>query len=149
MNRLPLITLICLGLLLPLLPACGPSTATTNFRDTVRSYTQQLRWGRLEGASLFIDSKKRMEWLAARRSQSRGLKITAMDIVRVRRGGRLGDEAMVDLRVVWYRQDTMTLQQADWRVQWKMTNGNWQIIDESRIQEDRTGPVKKTTSVWP
>ncbi len=144
------ILMLCfLVLVVPTLPACGPSAATANFKDTVRSYTQQLRWGRLEGASLFIDSKKRAEWLAARRAQTRGLKITDMQIIRVRRGGRMGDEAMVDLRVAWYRQDTMTVQQADWRLNWKMTDGNWQIIDEIRMAQPQEEAAQKPAGVWP
>ena len=146
---MPLLMLCILALGLPTLPACGPSAATANFKDTVRSYTQQLRWGRLEGASLFIDAKKRAEWLTARRAQTRGLKITDMQIIRVRRGGRMGDEAMVDLRVAWYRQDTMTVQQADWRLNWKMTEGHWQIIDEVRIAEPQSEAAPKRTGVWP
>ena len=42
--------------------------------DVVRSYTQQLRWGRLEGASLFIDSKKRAEWLGPDEPRLEGLR---------------------------------------------------------------------------
>ena len=61
----------------------------------------------------------------------------------------MGDEAMVDLRVVWYRQDTMTVQQADWRLNWKMTEGNWQIVNEARLAEPQAAPAPKQTGSWP
>ena len=143
------ITMILAAVLSTMFSGCGPSAANTSFKDTVQSFTQQLRWGRLEGAALFIEPKNRSAWLNARRGQTQGIKITDMQIIRVHRGGRLGDEGTVDLRVAWYSQDTMTVKQADWRQKWKMTSGNWLVIDESRVLKPEVVPTKNTASAWP
>ena len=140
-------TLLCL---FSVLASCGPTASTIKFKDTVRSFTQQIRWGRLEGAALFLPPAQRTKWLTARRAQTQAIKITDMQILGVRRGGARGNEAIVDMRIAWYLKDTMTVQQADWRLVWKIVEGSWQLDKESRLSDS---PVSKPTAAgdfnWP
>jgi len=120
-----------------LLPACsGAQNRGDQLRDSVRSYNDALRWGRIERAAEFIPAADRPAFLASKRVAAGGLNVHDVEIRGVQTAAD-GRAARVRVALTFSRAgdprlETHLIDQL-WR--WSPQMG-WQLHERVRVQEN-------------
>ena len=129
------------GLIVSLITACLGCGATQHQRilhQTVRSYHQQLRWSLLDEAGTYVAPKLEEKWRQNHLNQKLPIKIVSIE--RRALGAAAGEPptAKFEIKIKWYVEGEMKLQESYWRETWRIIDFRWQLIEEKRVK-DMTG----------
>ncbi len=127
---------VVLGLVL--LTGCAAPTAGAKLQEASQELNINARFGRMEMAVERVAQKNREQWL--RNHRGWGGKIRVVDVETA--GTRMATtkdkeaEAEVTVRVSWFRMEEQDLRQTTLRQKWKDINGDWQLVDEAKVEGD-------------
>jgi len=120
----------------------------THLRDSIRSFNQQIRWGRWGGAATLVLEENREAWMAERIQGGRGIKVTEVSVLGVESDGPRATDAKVMIGIAYYRESDMTLNRSVWMQKWTHTRNGWQLKSEKKhVRETPQESVEKPA--WP
>ena len=123
-------------LIASMLSGCGATpNRMTHLKDSLRSFNQQVRWGRWGGAATLVVPEIREEWMAERIQGGQGIKITDVSILGVESDGPRATEAKVMIGIAYYRESDMTLNRSIWKQEWTHTRSGWQLKSEEKHEK--------------
>ncbi len=124
---------LCLvGVFISLLAGCATQNRMTHLRDTLRAFTQQIRWDRWPDAAQHVELKTRERWMLNRSTAARGLKIHDIEVTRIVSPGPRATTAKVMLKLTWYSKQDMTVRTASWVQNWVHGRFGWKLKSEER-----------------
>jgi hypothetical protein len=115
-----------------LVAGCATQNRMTHLRDTLRAFTQQIRWDRWPDAAQHVEHSTRERWMLNRSTAAKGLKIHEIQVLRVVSEGPRSTAAKVILRLTWYAQQDMKVRTADWVQTWQHGRAGWKLKSEER-----------------
>jgi len=116
------------------LAACGAMQQheTDNLADAIRGYNEGVHWERWEVAADAVPKKELSAFIDEHDENSKDLKITEYDIVKVDKKGP--KSARVQVKMSWYKTSEGTVHQTSSIQTWELQGKDWMMVDESRLR---------------
>ena len=132
-----------------LIQGCGATpNRMTHLRDSLRTFNQQVRWGRWGGAATLVVPEIRDSWMSERMRGGKGIKITDVKLLGVESDGPRATEAKVLIGIAYYRESDMTVSRSIWKQEWTHTRDGWQLKSEERHVDEAPEETLPEPS-WP
>lgn len=113
--------------------ACGATQQNTDtLADSIRSFNDQVRWGRYTVAAAKIPAAERSQFIEEMDQRERDVKISDYEIVNVDASGP--KEAKVHLKVSWYRSSEEILRETHSLQTWERRGKLWFMVQEARTR---------------
>ncbi|MEE2789435.1 MAG: hypothetical protein VX589_19005 [Myxococcota bacterium] len=139
-----------LGLfMLAITSGCSAPTRMTHLRDTLRDFSQQVRWGMMGRASQFVDVKARSQWLAERMGALQSIRVTDVQLAGIDSAGPRARKARVFFTITYYGLTTNTVKRSVWEQNWEHRDKiGWLLMDEKPAELPKVEPTP-TKGAWP
>jgi hypothetical protein len=121
------------AMILVLVAACGgiPKTPDT-LDESVRSYNDGVRWGRLGVAAAKVPPRERTQFIDEMDERSEDVKITDYEVINVAAAGARA--AKVRIKMSWYLASKGTVHETHAEQTWERTGKVWFIVQEQRVR---------------
>lgn len=110
-------------------------------REAAESYSDLVRWGRIDDAAAFVHRDRRAEFRSTLGGLQDALRMTAVAVEGVKLGPGVG-KAVVTVRFHVYRlpsvAETTLLDRQEWR--WEPTIGRWQVMPDLALYRGEPRP---------
>jgi hypothetical protein len=121
--------------ILPFLTACAAMpTAAGKAQETAQDLNLDTRFGRMELAVEKVAEREREAWLKRHKSWGGAIRIADTEIGGVRM--RSQTEAVVTVRIAWYRLEEQELRMTALKQTYKDVDGVWRLAGETRTDGD-------------
>jgi hypothetical protein len=111
----------------------GPATAIDHARQTAQEFNAQLRYGAPEEVLDRVAATARTEFTSRHRAWGSDVRIADVEMTGVRAKGER--DALVSVRVAWYRPEEQLLRTTTVEQTWREGSG-WQLLSEKRLDGD-------------
>ena len=143
-RRLFALAILCLPVCIV---ACQTPNRMTHLRESLKSFSRQIKWGQLPRAAAFVAPKKRAAWLEERMGALQSIKMIDVQVSRVSSKGPRATKATVLLSMSWHGRD-MVQKQSLWEQTWEHKKKlGWRLVKEKPAIIKRPAPVKR--GAWP
>jgi hypothetical protein len=115
-----------------LLAGCASAKSGDTLADSVRVYNDGVRWGRFAVAAKHVPPQERSTFVEDADERANDLKITDYEVVNVEAKG--AREAVVQVKVSWYRESEGTLRETQALQTWERHGKTWWMVDEARLK---------------
>ena len=128
---------------------CNAPTRMTHLQDTLRDFSQQVRWGMMGQASQFVDVKKRDAWLAERMGAMQSIRVTDVQLAGIDSAGPRSTKARVFFTITYYGLTDNTVRRSVWEQKWEHREKiGWMLMDEQPAKVKKTAPIP-VKGAWP
>ncbi len=111
-------------------------SAEEKLRDSVVGLNDEVRWNRLDLATLRVAAPFRLQFRATHHAWHRDLQIADSEIVQVRVADEDRDEATSFVTVSWYDTRSMILHSTTLRQEWRRTVNGYVLVSEEVTDGD-------------
>ena len=101
--------------------------------DAVRQYNQAVRWERFEMAAARLPAKQRDDFLDRRDQLSDELRISHIEVVRVRHD-KTGRRANVQVKYTWHLDSRGVVHTTHTVQRWERPSSSWQVLAERHLR---------------
>jgi hypothetical protein len=121
------------AILIVVVAACGavPKQPDT-LAESVRSYNDGVRWGRLGVAATKVPPRERAQFIDEMDERSEDVKITDYEVINVAATG--AKAAKVHVKLSWYLASKGTVHETHAMQTWERLGKAWFIVQEQRVR---------------